>query len=245
MSRWRIVMIVGCCCAAALMVFAVIGGATSGPGKGEVSVILHGFFLMIGAWIAGLLILAALMFWMWGNKVVRYVLMVIVLGPVIVTGAGVGYMLVSDYLRQLPAKRERAAWQAARDALEAAVRPISEPYIAQLFAPEFQPSGLPALRAAFTAEMTESGIANWQRTNASYYFVIHADLYGFTFARTPDMALPKSIGGGLLHEAACFEFSERFKAEFTAAQAEVFSGYCSDYKIANGPKALEFFEKRR
>ena len=238
MPVWRLFFAIASGVSVVMCIGVFISAQGGSPGP-DLATIIYGFVLIMSLVGAALFAAAAVMFIMWDNRLVRFGLMAVVVLPPLILGAALIFSSVSQYLERLPQQREAAARDAKEAALEAQVRPIADSYIAQLHAPDFAADDLAALRTDFQDQMRASDIRQWRSTNAAFYLGVHADLYEYVIT-TPSIPEPEgTIGSGLLHDAACFEFSNVFRAGFTDAQASTFDVYCPAWKIEQGPRAME------
>lgn len=243
MPKWRVISIVLAVGMVLLSLWAFADGRASGPGKGEVSVILHGPLLIFALVMAGFFSLVAALFVFWETVWLRRVLLVCVVGPIV---AAAGYLIVTlivteaaKYQRDKEHEQRRAAEQARRDDIYRQVVPISNSYLQRLSDEGFDPETIHALRDAFYAEMARSGIEGWERSGPRHYFDMVTDLYAMTLGTPDDAPVPDPMLGGLLYDKACYNFYVTFQDQFSARQGETFSEYCPDWLIERDRKIAE------
>ena len=239
MPIWRIILVVAAVGLVLFCLWAFVDGLRSGPGQGEVGIILHGGLMMVALALAGFFSLVAALFVFWGNARLRRVLLVCVVGPIIALAGFAAVGTVNHYLTEKEYEERRTAEQARRDDIYRQVVPISNGYIRRLSDEGFDPQSIHALRYAFYAEMEQSGIDDWEHSSPRHYFDMVTDLYAMTLGTPDDAPVPDPILGGLLYDDICYSFYLSFHEQFSARQAETFSEYCPDWLIEQDRKNAE------
>jgi len=222
-----------------LCLYAFAGGQASGPGEGEVSVILNGGFMMLALVGAGFFALVAALFAFWHVVWARRALLMCTVGPVVLAAGTFALGEFQHKQRDKAYKQQQAEEQARRDEIYRQVVPISNRYLRHLTQDGFDPSTIHDLRAEFFAEMRQSGIEDWQRSSPKHYFDMVTDLYSMTLGTPDDAPVPDPILGGLLYDPVCYNFYRSFSTQFSARQAETFGQYCPEWLIKREKELLE------
>ena len=208
------------------LLWAVLASAREGPGMGEVSVILHGGFMVVGAGLAVFLALICVMIAFWHHRTLRSGLLIITGGTVALIALWFGYSAVTSHLRDRAFDQPRAE-QAEQDAArEAALKPIALRYYQELISGGLTAEQIAALRPAFEQEVAAFAFAQTQPANATTYFLSAHDIYMRLFQKG-DGRLAAQLG--YYNASACLHIESDLTRRMSAAQQADFGEMCPDW----------------
>ena len=191
--------------------------ATSSPGPGEVSSILHGVFIIIGASISGFLALLWLLVLLWKKRMVRYSILVVLLLVMAIPVISVLLDTVRVLKYQQEVKRRNNE-----------IASVATDYIGRMKSIEGTATEKIQLRLAFDEEIRTRGLYTGLQSAATNQFHWLHNLY--IWVLIDETYRPDQLTGviDIPDSAGCKQFQSEFKSMLSIKkQLQILSSYCN------------------
>ena len=235
----RIVIGAVFCVAAIVSIAATQNAARSGPGMGEVSVILHGAILFMGmafgAWMAlvGALCLA------WPALQYRKLYASILAFPILCLVVGVLWVAIDDYISTAHRNAERNKREVELAQQNALLAPVVLKHLEVLKAVDTSINNSDLLFEAFVFDAVATVGEDWPRVTSAQVYLAISDLHRRMLSPEDDEDIGMFRVHGYHTNLACAYFDREFMDELPKKLRVRYPLYCSDYDLAYGRGLLE------